>query len=302
MIDAGNSIFLLDKMSQHLSCLYRKNGLIVRYALQNNEPAQEGQDMPTDLRELTADIVIAHVNKNELSSDDLLKELKTVYATLEGLGKVETEVAIQEPQKQDRKAKRVAKAATPAVPLATTMTIEEAFKPDQVACMICGKKGLITLKRHLRIAHDLKPAQYRKQFNVPKDQPLSATDYVEKRRQAALVKGLKEKMAAARTAKKAKQEGETGTKRNALSKAVLTLINSSPEGISTAELKKKTGLEGKQIRNIITGSIQQKKIQAIRRGVYAVAAAPVAYPEEKMVEKIEEKPEQPQSGTPNTIS
>ena len=46
--------------------------------------------MATDLRELTADIVIAHANKNNLSSDHLLKELKTVYATLEGLGKVET--------------------------------------------------------------------------------------------------------------------------------------------------------------------------------------------------------------------
>jgi hypothetical protein len=29
------------------------------------------------------------------------------------------------------------------------MIIEEAFKPDQVACMICGKKGMTTLKRHI---------------------------------------------------------------------------------------------------------------------------------------------------------
>jgi len=89
----------------------------------------------------------------------------------------------------------------------------------------------------------------------------------------------------------------TGAKRGTLSKAVLTLISSSPEGISMSELKEKTGLEGKQIRNIINGSIQQGTIQAIRRGVYVVAAAPA--PVAKMVEKIEEKIEQPQSGTPN---
>ena len=161
--------------------------------------------MATDLRELTADIVIAHVNKNNLSSDDLLKELKAVYATLLGLGNGEAEIAIQEPQKQNRKAK-----ATPAIPQAPALTLEEAFKPDQLACMICGKKGLITLKRHLNSAHNMKPGKYRKQFNIPKDQPLSATDFIAKRRQAALDKGLGEKMAAARAAKKAKQVSETG--------------------------------------------------------------------------------------------
>ena len=87
------------------------------------------------------------------------------------------------------------------------MTIEEAFKPDQVSCMICGKTGMKTLKRHLATAHDLKPGKYRKQFNIPKDQPLVATEYVEKRRQAVLDRGLGEKVAAARAAKKAKQTG-----------------------------------------------------------------------------------------------
>ena len=55
----------------------------------------------------------------------------------------------------------------------------------------------------------------------------------------------------------------TGAKRGTLSKAVLTLISSSPEGISMSELKEKTGLESKQIRNIINSIIQQKKIQTI---------------------------------------
>jgi len=88
------------------------------------------------------------------------------------------------------------------------MTIAEAFQPDQVACMICGKTGLKTLKRHLSSAHDLKPGQYKRQFRISKDQPLAAMDYIEKRRRIALERGLGEKLAAAREAKKNKQTGK----------------------------------------------------------------------------------------------
>jgi predicted transcriptional regulator len=164
-----------------------------------------------DLRELTAEIVIAHANMNEMSSDDLLKELKMVYATLKNLGKDDIEIPTQEPKKRGRKPKAMVETITvekPSIPQAPAMTIEEAFKPDQVACMICGKKGLTTLKRHLTTAHNLKPGQYRRQFNIPKDQPLAATDYVAKRRQAALDRGLGDNLAKARAAKKAKQTGE----------------------------------------------------------------------------------------------
>ena len=167
--------------------------------------------MASDLLELTADIVIAHASVTEMTSDDLLKEIKMVYATLEGLEKGKIEISAQEPKKRGRKAKETVAAITaekPAMPPAPALTIEEAFKPDQVACMLCGKKGLTTLKRHLTTAHDLKPGQYRKQFKIPKDQPLAATEYVAKRRQMALDRGLGDNLAAAREAKKAKQAKE----------------------------------------------------------------------------------------------
>jgi len=60
----------------------------------------------------------------------------------------------------------------------------------------------------LTTVHGLKLGQNRKQFNVPKGQPLAATEYVAKRRQMALDRGLGEKLAAARVARKAKQTGE----------------------------------------------------------------------------------------------
>jgi predicted transcriptional regulator len=167
--------------------------------------------MPTDLIELTAEIVISHASMTEMSSDDLLTEIKAVYTTLEGLQTGEIEISEQEPKKRGRKPKAAAEPVAeekPSTPQAPAMTLEEAFKPDQVACMICGKKGLITLKRHLNAAHNLKPGQYRKQFNIPREQPLAATEYVAKRRQIALDRGLGDKLAAAREAKKAKQAGE----------------------------------------------------------------------------------------------
>ena len=167
--------------------------------------------MATDLIELTADIVIAHTSMTEMSSDDLLKELKMVYATLQGLKTSEIEVSDKEPKKPGRKAQGTAEIAAkekPATPSAPAMTIEEAFKPDQVACMICGKTGMKTLKRHLTTAHSLKPGQYKKQFNIPKNQTLSATEYVAMRRQIALDRGLGDKLAAAREAKMARQMGE----------------------------------------------------------------------------------------------
>ncbi|MEI7672743.1 MAG: hypothetical protein WCK00_11590 [Deltaproteobacteria bacterium] len=91
----------------------------------------------------------------------------------------------------------------------------------------------------------------------------------------------------------------TGPKRGALSEAVLTLISASPEGISATELKEKTGLKEMQIRNVLSSFFRQGKIGTVRRGVYIVAAAPVANPEEKMEEKMEKKTEQPQLSTPN---
>jgi len=174
--------------------------------------------MATDLLELTADIVSSHVSMTEISSDDLLNELKAVHATLQALERGEKPEAIkisaQEPKKRGRKAQEPAETVAeekPATPPAPAMTIEEAFKPDHVGCMICGKTGMKTLKRHLRTAHDLKPGKYKKQFNIPKDQPLAAAEYVEKRRQAALDRGLGEKLAATRAAKKVRETWrETG--------------------------------------------------------------------------------------------
>jgi predicted transcriptional regulator len=135
-----------------------------------------------DLLELATDIVIAHASTTEMTSDDLMNEIKAVYATLKGLEQGEAGDATAKP----------------------ALTRRQAFKKDEVGCMICGKTGLTTLKRHLATAHEMKPGQYRKRFNIPQDQPLAATNYVEKKRQIALDRGLGKNLAKARAAKKTK--------------------------------------------------------------------------------------------------
>lgn len=171
--------------------------------------------MAVNLLDLTADIVIAHASVTEMSSDDLIREINRVYATLDAIAKGGKAAILEgsgkESLKKARRTKEPAEEmaeAKPAVAPVPVMTIEEAFKPDQVACMICGKTGMVTMKRHLASAHDLKPGQYRKQFKIPREQPLAATEYVAKRRQAALDRGLGAKLVAAREARKGRELGE----------------------------------------------------------------------------------------------
>lgn len=132
--------------------------------------------------ELTADIVTAHASNNLMTTEEVLAELQKVHAALKALEAGETLPTEASQQKQ--------------------FTIKQAFKKDEVICMICGK-GFKTLKRHLAQAHELKPGQYRKQFNIPASTPLVAKNYSEARRQAANDRGLGDALVKARATRAA---------------------------------------------------------------------------------------------------
>jgi predicted transcriptional regulator len=131
------------------------------------------------LIEMASDIVSAHVSANQMSTEELLAEIQKVHAALKSLESGQT-------------VDGVASEAKP------SLTIKQAFKKDEVVCMICGKSGFKTLTRHLSQAHGLKPGQYRKQFNIPSSQSLTAKNYSEARRQSALDRGLGDNLAKAR--------------------------------------------------------------------------------------------------------
>jgi hypothetical protein len=64
-----------------------------------------------------------------------------------------------------------------------------------------------------------------------------------------------------------------GEKRVTNQAAVVTLIQGAPEGISTAELKEKTGLAESQIWNIINSAAKAGKLRKMKRGLYGPVAA-----------------------------
>lgn len=120
------------------------------------------------LMEHVADIVSAHVSNNSVSAADLPTLIKTVYASLAGLGKP------AEPVEEPRE---------PAV------SIRSSVKPNRLTCLDCGAKFKM-LKRHLRPDHNLTPAEYRARWNLTDSYPMVAADYAAMRADLAKKIGL----------------------------------------------------------------------------------------------------------------
>jgi predicted transcriptional regulator len=130
------------------------------------------------LVELAAEIVSSHASNSPLSTEQLLSEIQKVYAALQAL-----ESGAETPAAEAPKA---------------AITVKDAFKKNEVVCMICSKGGFKTLTRHLKTAHDMKPGAYRKQFGIARTQPLAARSFSESRRQMAQDRGLGDVLAKAR--------------------------------------------------------------------------------------------------------
>jgi predicted transcriptional regulator len=150
--------------------------------------------MPATLVELAANIVSSHASVNEMTTEELLQEIQKVFAALQQLEVSGT--TSESPAESEKK-----------VP---TMTLKKAFQADQVYCLVCGRGGMKTLARHLAQAHGLKPGEYRKQFNIPASQPLTARNFSEGRKKMAQDRGLADNLAKARAVRAAKLKAEKG--------------------------------------------------------------------------------------------
>ncbi|EKE02046.1 MAG: Transcriptional regulator, MucR family [uncultured bacterium] len=141
----------------------------------------------TTLSELTVQVITARLAKKEMTLEELQKEMVAISTML-----------------KDIDAGTVSEPVTDAPVEATKpLTLKQAFKKDEVICMICGKGGFKTLKKHLTVAHSLKPGQYRKQFGIPSTQALVAKSYSESRRKSANERGLGDVLAKARATRAA---------------------------------------------------------------------------------------------------
>ncbi|HEY6874219.1 MAG TPA: MucR family transcriptional regulator [Geobacteraceae bacterium] len=145
--------------------------------------------MPT-LVELASSIVSSHAATTPMTTDELLQEIQKVHSALQGL-----------------EAGKEAPAPGEAKP---ALTVKQAFKANEVICMVCGKGKMKTLTRHLKLAHGMKPGEYRKQFGISSSQPLSAKALTEARRKMAQERGLADNLAKAREVRAAKLKAKKG--------------------------------------------------------------------------------------------
>ena len=128
-----------------------------------------------DILGLTAQIVSAHLSKNQVDMDALPSLIQSVYRSLSTAGEAELAPA---------------PAQTPAVP------IKKSVFPDYIVCLEDGKK-LKMLKRHLQTSYGLSPDAYRTKWGLPREYPMVALSYAATRSTLAKSIGLGRKPAAA---------------------------------------------------------------------------------------------------------
>jgi len=148
------------------------------------------------LLEMTADIVASHARTAPMTTDEIIQEIKKVHGALQSIeagGVIESQTSEE--------------GATP------SLTIKQAFKTNEVVCMLCGKGGMKTLTRHLNQAHQVTPSQYRKQFNIPQSQPLMSKNYTLKRKEIAAGMDLGANLVKAREARQVNIQKAKGKKK-----------------------------------------------------------------------------------------
>ena len=147
------------------------------------------QSPSSDLLRLSAQIVSAHVVKNAVAPEALPALIRGVYAAL---ASVEQPV-VSEPE-----------------PLQPAVPIKRSVFPDYIVCLEDGAK-MKMLKRYLKVRFNLTPEQYRERWGLPRDYPMVAPNYAERR--SALAKefglGRKAELEAAAAPKKRVRAAKT---------------------------------------------------------------------------------------------
>ena len=123
----------------------------------------------SQLLEMTADIVSAYVGNNNVQAAEVPGLISSIHAAL---SQVSTGAVEPEPEPKE-----------PAVPIRKSIT------PDYLICLEDGRK-FKSLKRHLRTKYNMSPEEYRAKWGLPKDYPMVAPNYAEKRRALAKQIGL----------------------------------------------------------------------------------------------------------------
>jgi predicted transcriptional regulator len=121
-----------------------------------------------ELLSLTVEIVSAHVSHNNVATIEMPALIRSTFDALSSVSAPQ----VQETPKLE-----------PAVP------IRASVRSDHIICLEDGSK-LQMLKRYLRNKYGMSPEEYRAKWDLPKDYPMVAPAYAERRRAIAKSTGL----------------------------------------------------------------------------------------------------------------
>lgn len=124
-----------------------------------------------DIVAMTAEIVSAYINKNSVQPEEIPALIERVHNTLARAAGNGAGFGREMPTRP------------PAV------DPEKSVTDDLVICLECGA-GFRSLRRHLRVAHGLEPAEYRQKWNLAHNHALTAPAYSARRSEIAKDIGL----------------------------------------------------------------------------------------------------------------
>ncbi len=131
------------------------------------------EDTQIRLVESASGIVASYVGLNKIAPEDINGLIESVHATLTRL-------------MSGTKPDVIAESAARPVPVVDP---KESVFPDYIICLEDGKK-LKMLKRHLKAAYSMTPAEYRERWQLPPEYPMTAPNYSAQRTAIAKHLGL----------------------------------------------------------------------------------------------------------------
>jgi predicted transcriptional regulator len=129
------------------------------------------EDIELDVTALTADIVSAYVSHNTIQADKLPEFIASVHAAL------------------SKAAAAADGVEAPKVELIPAVPVKKSVTPDFIICLEDGKR-FASMKRHLMTKYGMTPDEYRIKWCLPKDYPMTAPSYADKRSKLAHAMGL----------------------------------------------------------------------------------------------------------------
>jgi predicted transcriptional regulator len=136
--------------------------------------------MPETEKALVAQILSSYLSNNTVAPADLPSVIESVKRAFAEVIQTSEESKSWEP----------------------AVAIRKSVTPEAVTCLVCGKK-FKSLKRHLRLAHQLAPREYRDAFKLRSDYPIVAPAYAGRRSDLAKSLGLGRKVGMKVAVKKA---------------------------------------------------------------------------------------------------